>query len=454
MKEIEAQSNFLSRRRFLRLMAGASAAIPAIGAVTDGSYAAGQVASGKTPAPPATTLASEDDQLLEEVEKAHFQFFWEQANPQTGLVKDRANVRSGDNGIVASLAATGFGLTALCIGEKNGYVSSLDARNRVLAALRFLGKKLPTHRGFFYHFANVNTGERIWDSEVSSVDTAILMGGVLTCRKHFEAHSEITNLAYEIFNRVDWTWLAEDTALLSHGWTPENGFIAYRWDYYSELMMMYLLGMGSSTNPLRPEVWDAWKRTIFEYEGLRYIGSFAPLFVHQYSQAWFDFRHKRDKYADYFENSRIATEAHRLFCLGLAKLFPDYSDDLWGITASDSQHGYVVWGGPPALGPIDGTVVPCATGGSLPFLPGATLRVLRNIRDHYPSAWSKYGFVDAFNPLKNWYNQDVIGIDVGITLLMAENLRTGFVWDTFMKNPEAVRGMQRAGFHPNIQARK
>ena len=176
--------------------------------------------------------------------------------------------------------------------------------------------------------------------------------------------------------------------------------------------------------------------------------------MHQYSQAWFDFRHKRDKYADYFENSRIATEAHRLFCLGLTKQFPDYSDDLWGITASDSQHGYVVWGGPPALGPIDGTVVPCATGGSLPFLPEATLRVLRNIRAHYPSAWSKYGFVDAFNPLKNWYNHDVVGIDVGITLLMAENLRTGFVWDTFMKNPEAVRGMQRAGFHPNTQALK
>jgi hypothetical protein len=400
----------------------------------------------------AATISDDDDKLLEEVERAHFQYFWEQAGPQTGLVKDRGNVRSADSSIVASIAATGFGLTALCIGEKRGYIPSADARNRVLTTLRFIAKKLPTHRGFFFHYANVNTGERIWDSEVSSVDTALLLAGILTCRQHFGPHSEISNLAYAIFNRVDWTWLAEDTTLLSHGWRPESGFLPYRWDYYSELMLMYLLGLGSTSNPLQVNVWNAWKRIIFEYQGLRYIGSFAPLFVHQYSQAWFDFRGKRDKYANYFVNSRTATEAHRLFCLGLARQFPTYSDDLWGITASDSQNGYVVWGGPPALGPIDGTVVPCACGGSLPFLPEATLRVLRNIRHNFPSAWSRYGFVDAFNPLTKWYNHDLIGINAGITMLMAENLRTGFVWETFMKNPEATRGMERAGFYPDPRA--
>ncbi len=395
---------------------------------------------------PASSIGDDDNRLLDEIEKAHFQYFWDQTNPQTGLIKDRCNVRSGDNGIVASIAATGFGLTALCIADKNGYVPTVEARNRVLATLRFIARKLPTHRGFFFHFANVNTGERIWDSEVSSVDTAMLLAGILTCRQHFGQHSEITNLAYTILSRVDWTWLSEDTSLLSHGWTPENGFLPYRWDYYSELMLMYLLGMGSSTNPLRVDVWNAWKRTTFEYAGLRYIGSFAPLFVHQYSQAWFDFRGKRDKYADYFENSRIATEAHRRFCLGLAKQFPDYTDDLWGITASDSREGYVVWGGPPAIGPIDGTVVPSACGGSLPFLPEPTLRVIRNIRKNYPNTWSRYGFVDAFNPLTKWYDHDIVGIDAGITMLMAENLRSGFVWDTFMQNPEAIRGMERAGF--------
>jgi hypothetical protein len=211
-------------------------------------------------------------------------------------------------------------------------------------------------------------------------------------------------------------------------------------------MMIYLLGMGASLHPLKPEAWAAWKRINFEYEGLHYIGSFAPLFVHQYSQAWFDFRHKRDKYANYFQNSATATEAHKKFCISLSGQYPDYSEDLWGITASDSEKGYVVWGGPPATGPIDGTVVPAAAGGSLPFLPQETMRVLMKVRTGYPKAWSQYGFVDAFNPLKNWYDTDIVGIDSGIIMLMAENARTGFVWDTFMKNPEAQRGMEIAGF--------
>jgi hypothetical protein len=361
------------------------------------------------------------------------------------LIKDRCNARATDTSVVASVASTGFGLTAICIADKRGFITHQEARTRVLATLTFLWRALPTHRGFFYHFANINTGERVWDSEVSSVDTAILLCGILTCRRYFEDR-EIIELAQAIFDRVDWTWLSEDTALLPQGWTPEFGFLPYKWDYYSELMMIYLLGMGSSSHPLHPSAWLAWKRTTFEYDGERYIGSFAPLFVHQYSQAWFDFRHKRDKYADYFENSVIATDVHRRFCLEMGKMFPDYSDDLWGITASDSEKGYVIWGGPPAMGPIDGSVVPAAAGGSIPFLPVATMRVLKNIRKNYPKAWSRYGFVDAFNPLTNWYDQDVVGIDTGITMLMAENARTSFVWDTFMKNPEAKRGMAIAGF--------
>ncbi len=346
---------------------------------------------------------------------------------------------------MASIASSGFGLTAICIGQKRGFITYEEARQRVIASLSFLWHKVPTHRGFFFHFANINTGERIWDSEVSSADTAILLCGVLTCRMHFQ-DKDINELAHAIFDRVDWTWLSEDTSLLAHGWTPEMGFIPSRWDFYSELMMMYLLGMGSTSHPLDSQTWFAWKRATFEYDGLRYIGSFAPLFVHQYSQAWFDFRQKRDHFADYFQNSIVATDVHRIFCLGLNEQFPDYSNALWGITASDSERGYVIWGGPPAMGPIDGTIVPAATGGSLPFLPQESMRVLRTIHDHYPKAWCRYGFVDAFNPLTDWYDTDVIGIDTGITMLMAENVRTGFVWNTFMKNPEAQRGMQIAGF--------
>ncbi|HEX4232563.1 MAG TPA: glucoamylase family protein [Bryobacteraceae bacterium] len=409
---------------------------------------AGQLAGGAVPppAPPFTAqgVSPEDDAFLEEVEKASFQFFIEQADPATGLVKDRATVKAVDNGVVGSTAATGFGLTALCIGQQRGYISLSDARQRVVKTLDFLKNKMPTHRGFYFHFANIKTGERIWDSEVSSIDTALLLCGILTCREHFP-HTDVRRLAYDIYSRVEWSWLAEDTTLLSQGWSPEGGFLPYRWDLYSELMMMYLLGLGSLTHPLPPGSWDAWKRQTFDFDGLRYIGSFAPLFVNQYSQAWFDFRGKRDHYGDYFMNSIVATEVHRLFCLQLKKEFPDYSLDLWGITASDSKNGYVVWGGPPEMGPIDGTVVPCATGGSLAFLPTAALRVLRNIKSNYSQAWSKYGFVDAFNPLTKWYDDDVVGIDTGITMVMAENLRTGFVWDTFMKNPETKRGFEKAG---------
>jgi hypothetical protein len=405
-------------------------------------------AAPKDAVKPLPALSPEDDKFLEELEKANFQYFWDQGDSQTGLVKDRCNVRQADKGVVASIAATGFGLTALCIGQQRGYVSYQDAKNRAVATLRFLWKSMPNHRGFFFHFAHQHTGERIWDSEISSIDTAILLCGVLTCRQHFR-HEEVYDLALEIFNRVEWTWLSEDTTLLPHGWAPETGFLQYRWDYYSELMMIYLLGLGSSTYPLPIEVWNAWKRTTFEFDGLRYIGSYAPLFINQYSQAWFDLRGKRDKYADYFTNSAIATDAHRLFCLELAKQFPDYSDDLWGITASDSEKGYVVWGGPPQMGPIDGTVVPSAPGGSLPFLPQPTLRVLKNMKNKYgDKCWSRYGFVNAFNPLRNWYDSDVVGIDTGITMLMAENLRTAFVWNTFGHNKEVQRGMERAGFHP------
>jgi hypothetical protein len=444
-----------SRRKLLRQMAGISLGLPLVQADALNLFAQSashqQTARPHTrpAAPPSpTSLSDSDNKFLDALIHANFLFFWEQANPQTGLVKDRCNVLAKDTSLAASIASTGFGLTAFCIGEKRGFVSRSDARSRVIQALSFLWHKLPTHRGFFYHFANINTGERMWDSEVSSIDTAMLLCGILTCREHFQ-DSTISQLASAIFDRVDWTWLSEDTTLLSQGWTPETGFIPYRWDLYSELMMMYLLGMGSASHPLSNDAWFAWKRTLFEYDGLRYIGSFAPLFVHQYSQAWFDFREKRDRFANYFENSIIATDVHRRFCLGLNEQFVDYTNALWGITASDSAKGYVVWGGPPAMGPIDGTIVPAATGGSLPFLPDATMRVLRTIHDHYPRAWCRYGFLDAFNPLTDWYDPDVIGIDTGITMLMAENARTGFVWDTFMKNPEAKRGMANAGFKPS-----
>jgi hypothetical protein len=437
----------MTRRELLQQGIGAGICVPLLrGGLLGTAQAVKRQSAPFTPLAGQLPFLPADDTLLQNIESANFRYFWEQANPDTGIVKDRCNVLTQEKNSLGSIAAVGFGLTALCIGEHRGFVSHTEARDRALNTVRFLWKKLPNHRGFFYHWANVDTGERLWDSEVSSVDTAILLCGLLTCGQHFE-HTEISELARLIFDRVDWTWLSEDTSILPHGWTPEAGFLQNRWDNYSEMMMMYLLGLGSTTHPLQAETWDAWKRQTFEYDGTQYIGSFAPLFTHQYSQAWFDFRDKHDKYADYFKNSIIATEVHKRFCLDLASQFPDYTDDLWGITASDSPRGYVVWGGPPATGPIDGSVVPCAAGGSLPFLPQETMRVLHTIKDKYGArAWNRYGFVDAFNPLTNWYDSDVVGIDTGITMLMAENARSGFVWETFMKNPEAQLGMKRAGF--------
>jgi hypothetical protein len=392
----------------------------------------------------------DDIRLLDEIERASFTFFWEQMDPNTGLVRDRC-LASGapDSREVGSTGASAFGLTAMCIGAMRGYIDEDAARDRVRAALRFYWTKLQHQHGFFYHFVNFRTGDRYvqFKSEISSIDTALLLCGILTCREYFK-DPEVIDLAGKIYNRAEWPWLLRNGKLATHGWVPETGFIPYSWSSYSEMMAIYLLGLGSSTHPFPTETWDAWNCPTFEFDGIKYIGTFAPLFAHQFSHAWFDFRDRRDKYCDYFTNSAIATDVHRLFCISLHREFPDYSEELWGVTASDSPKGYEIWGGPPEEGHLDGTIAPCAAGGSVAFLPHATLPVLHNIKSRYGAgAWSRYGFVDAFNPLKNWYDSDVIGIDTGITLLMAENARSRFVWNTFMKNPEAKRGMDRALLH-------
>lgn len=398
--------------------------------------------------PASYLLTAADDRLLDEMEHMACLYFWEQASPKTGLVKDRARPTLQDKHYIASIAATGFGLTALCIAHKRNFILRAKIEERVLTTLQFLQSKMYNNHGFFFHFVNMDGGERVWRCELSSIDTSILLCGVLTCRQYFDS-KEIQDLAAKIYERVDWPWMSNGGKCLSMGWRPESGFLKARWDTYSELMMLYLLGIGSPTHPLAPDTWDSWSRPIFHYEGLRYIGARAPLFVHQYSHAWFDFRGTRDKYTNYFENSVLATKAHRLFCISLRDRFPDYGRDLWGITASDSMHGYVAWGGPPPVGEIDGTLVPAAPAGSLPFLPRETLSDLHAMRARYGEhEWKRYAFQDAFNPLTGWYDSDVIGIDTGIGLLMAENLRSNFVWDTFMKNPEVRNAMQLAGFKP------
>jgi hypothetical protein len=277
----------------------------------------------------------------------------------------------------------------------------------------------------------------------------------LTARAYFHRDDEIVHLATTLYERVDWPWMLNGGQMFSMGYR-DGAFLKARWNHYCELMMLYLLAIGSPTHPVDPACWDAWSRPIMHYQDFNYIGAADPLFVHQYSHAWFDFRNKRDRYADYFTNSIVATRAHQAFCLAL---HAPYSLNYWGISASDSQHGYTAWGGPGirdpgvtnpdhGFGGIDGSVVPYATAGSLPFVTPDCLRVQHWLRDTYGrQAWGRYGFCDAFHPQANWYDPDVLGIDLGIGVLMAENLRSGFVWETFARNPEVPLAMQRAGFH-------
>jgi hypothetical protein len=238
--------------------------------------------------------------------------------------------------------------------------------------------------------------------------------------------------------------------MLSHGWKPETGFLNPRWDTYSEDTILYLLAIGSPAHSISPRSWYAIWKDRYRYAGHAYFTTIGvPLFMHQYSHAWVDYRGRREARGDridYFENSVQATLAHRKFCINLAHKFPGYGPDVWGITASDSAKGYLAWGGPPEDPDIDGSVVPSAAGGSLMFTPELAVRALRAMRDKYgEKIYGRYGFVDAFNPNNGWVNPDVIGIDQGIMLLSAENARTGNVWRWFMKNREIPLAMQRVG---------
>jgi len=435
------QAKPINRREMLAQVCKTLLAYPLLNLALIGASCSGSKNGNSTQPPPVS-----DDQFLDQMEQAALLFFWEQASPTTGQVKDRAFATGiNDTRTVSSIAATGFGLTALCIAAQRGYMPGSQIQARVLATLNFVWNQLPQQNGFFYHFVDMNTGQRAFNSEVSSIDTSILLCGVLTCRQYFQ-DSQIQSLATQIYQRVNWPWMLNGGAAFSMGWTPESGFLPARWDTYSELMMIYLLAIGSPSFPVPASSWNAFARPSITFQGYTYISGNDPLFTHQYSHAWFDFRNKQDAYANYFNNSITATQAHKAFCLSLAGQFRDYQNNLWGISASDSQNGYVVWGGPPAMGPIDGSIVPCAAGGSIAFVPADGIAVLRNIENAYPNAWRRYSFVDAFNPLTGWYDADALGIDLGIATLMAENYRTAFVWNTFMKNPEPQAAMRAVGF--------
>ncbi|HKN82763.1 MAG TPA: glucoamylase family protein, partial [Pyrinomonadaceae bacterium] len=384
-----------------------------------------------------------------------FRYFWEQADPNTGLEPDRARMDGltlpAIHQNVASIAATGFGLTALCIAADRNWVDQVQVRERARNTLRFFDARAFQQHGWFYHWMDAKTGERRWNSEVSSIDTALLLAGVLTVRQCFRDDLEIVRRAQKIYQRVDFRWMLNgDPLLLSHGWKPESGFLRPRWDTYSEDTILYLLAIGSPAHPISSASWRALWRDRYRYEGHAYFTTIAvPLFMHQYAHAWIDYRNRRELAGDridYFQNSIEATLAHRAFCMNLSHDFPAFGPDVWGITASDSAKGYVAWGGPPRDLEIDGTIAPSAAGGSLMFTPDVSVRALRTIQEKYGAKiYSKYGFVDAFNPQTGWVDTDVIGINVGIILLSAENMRTGNVWRWFMQNPEVPLALHRVG---------
>jgi hypothetical protein len=415
------------------------------------NFAFAKVQRRKT-AKPKQQVSDQANTFLEDLSHRAFLYFQEHANSQTGLVLDRARSDGKAHDAthpshnIASIASTGFGLTALCIATERNWLKAEKARERVRLTLRFFAERAEHKEGWFYHWLDAATGERRWQSEISSIDTALLLAGVLTARQYFRDDREIVNLATKIYERVNFQWMLNNHPLiLSHGWRPENGFIKHRWDTYCELMILYVLAIASPTYPISNASWYAWKRPAITYAGRTYITG-GPLFIHQYSHAWIDFRGRREKkapFTDFFKNSVDAVYAHRAFCVDLAKEFPGYTENIWGITASDSAKGYVAWGGPPREEAIDGTVVPYAAGGSLMLTPEIALPALLAMRDKYgEKIYGKYGFTDAFNPNNGWVAGDVIGIDVGITLLSAENFRSGKVWQWFMANREIRKALQ------------
>jgi hypothetical protein len=396
-----------------------------------------------------------DDALLDELSERCFRYFWDASDPETGICRDlihgdtNDNLKKGDEAR-GSTGVTGFSITAMCIGAERKWISREQAKDRVRRTLRsYTNGKAAGNNGWFYHFNDIHTGQRWKDVEISTSDSIWLLAGALTCRQYFHEDREISDLASLLYSRYDFPWMTnEDGKLLSHGWRPE-GFIKFRYEKYCQLAAMYLLGIGSPTHPLPPEAWYAWERTPNTYATFNYIGT-SLLWTYQYPFAWFDFRGRRESRGtkvDWFENCRIATYSHREWCsTELSKEFAGYTSNVWGITSSSSPTGYRAWGGPPQHAKIDGSVVPCAAGGSLMLTPDICIPAMHAMKDKYgDKVWGKYGLADAFNPGSGWVSSETLGLDVGMTLLSAENLRHGSVWNWFMANPEPLKAMRLAG---------
>jgi hypothetical protein len=401
-----------------------------------------------------------DDAFLNYVEQTAFDYFWYEANPKTGLIKDRSTPSSA-----SSIAAVGFGLTAIGIGVDRGWITRAEGRDRTLATLNTFwnGVQGSTetgtigYRGWFYHFLDMNTATRVWSCELSSIDTGLLLAGILYSKQYFSGTDttelKIRTLAESIFNRVDWNWMRNKGNTLTMGWFPASGFLSARWVGYNEAMILSIMGIGAAIDPLPADtVWNAWTKGYGWYLDswdVDFYVHFPPLFGHQYSHCWIDYRNIADVYMKsrgitYFENSRRATLGQREYCRLYAPSSYSYGPNMWGLTASDGPNGYNARG---TNMNDDGTIAPTAPGGSMPFAPEVCIPALRTMYDQYrTNIWTGYGFRDAFNLSKNWWDTDMIGIDEGPIAIMIENYRTGNVWKTVMREKTITDGLQRSGF--------
>ncbi|WP_298089890.1 glucoamylase family protein [uncultured Sphingomonas sp.] len=431
---------------------------------------------------------SAPDALLKDIQQRTFRYFWDSTDPVTGLAPDRWPTPS-----FASIAAIGFALTAYPIGVANGWITRDQARARVLTTLRFLAAApqgdQPTgfsgYKGFFYHFLGMTRGHRFAKCELSTIDTALMMAGVLFVQSWFDAQdireAEIRALAEQLYTAVEWTWITPRAPFVSMGWMPESGFISSDWNIYNESLILYLLALGSPSHPLPADTWTRWTDTFDPSWDASYVDAFTafpPLFGHQYSQVWVDFRGMTDAYSrrrgiDYFENSRRATYAQQRYAIANPGGWVGYGEDVWGFTACDGPGDFVQeidgrnreFFSYSARGPgdrDDGTIAPTAAFGSIAFAPEIVIPTAQAMIARYPGIYDEYGFRDSFNltlkqtshrlqhgsivPGTGWVATDHLGIDQGPIVAMIENHRTGLVWNTMKRNPHLRRGLERAGF--------
>ncbi len=428
----------------------------------------------------AQSVAGKDDTrpFLDSLAQHTFLYFWELGNTDNAQIPDR-----WPNETFSSIAATGFGLACYIIGVERGYISREAATERVNRTLRFL-EGLPKgpemsgvagFRGFFYHFLHQKTGLRYQQVELSTIDTGLLMAGILACMTYFDRDTpgemEIRQRANALYQAVEWDWAMNGDEVMSMGWHPEKGFLKSAWKGYNEAMILYIMALGSPTHPVQESAWQAWTDTYRWKNHLDYAYvNFGPLFGHQYSHCFIDFRGIRDAYMrskgiDYFENSRRATYANRRYCQLNPGGYTGYSDLLWGLTAcdgpgnahnSDPNIHFMAYGARGiGFGYIsdDGTIAPTAAGGSIPFAPEVCIPALQYMKYTYPDCYGKYGFLDAFNlsftardGTVGWYNPDYLGIDQGPILIQLDNLERGTISNLLKKNPFIVAGLKKAGF--------